>query len=115
MDKKKVEELIENTLRLISVTDGFSEDDDENLEDIELNLEDIKAELSKSDWMSVEDGLPNWEEDVEVCNENEPGEIWFSHRSNESWVETDAHGFTRPINCFPITHWRKTEKLQVRK
>lgn len=110
MDKKKVKELIEEAKHLAILRKY--ENRLTYLNNCICCLKEALEELSKSDWVSVADELPPYEEDVLVCNKNEPDEIWFSHRTKESWVETDKNGFTKPLNCFPITHFRKIDKLE---
>lgn len=65
MDKKKVEELIEKTIRFTKVTD----DDyiQGNVKSHIINtLQVALKELSRSDWVSVEDELPPYGEEVFV-------------------------------------------------
>lgn len=114
MNKKKVKELSLDVLT--NIKEAISRTDDVllslTLANIASKIALIGVEVNKSDWVSVADELPPYEEDVLVCNKNEPDEIWFSHRTKESWVETDKKGFTKPLNCFPITHFRKIDKLE---
>lgn len=113
MDKKKVKELIQEVIRNnVDSMEFGSDKHNAPLRKANSLLHDALIELGKSDWVSVADELPPYEEDVLVCNKNEPDEIWFSHRTKESWVETDKNGFTKPLNCFPITHFRKIDKLE---
>lgn len=109
MDKKKVEKLIEKTIRFTKVTD----DDyiQGNVKSYIINtLQVVLKEISKSDWVSVEDGLPPYEEDVLVCNEDEPSDIWFGHRTPDRRVIVDEHEFAKGYGT--ITHWRKIDKLE---
>lgn len=65
MDKKKVEELIEKTIRFTKVTD----DDyiQGNVKSHIINtLQVALKEISKSDWVSVEDELPPYDKVVWV-------------------------------------------------
>lgn len=66
--------------------------------------------LYKSDWVSVEEELPPYEEDVLVCNKNEPSDIWFGHRTSDRRVVVDEHEFAKEYGT--ITHWHKIDKLE---
>lgn len=73
-------------------------------------LHETQKELYKSDWVSVENELPPYGENVLVCNENYPDEIWFSHRT-KNWVEIDDNEFIIALNCLSITHWHRIDKI----
>lgn len=70
-------------------------------------------ELSKSDWISVEDSLPEYNERVLVrykyCKE-----LYYtiSYRMNDVRIRKHNNGFIHPIDGFPITHWKPIEKLE---
>lgn len=101
MDKKKVEELIEQAIIWSRQANQHS---------VISNLEEALKELKKSDWVSVEDGLPPYEEDVLVCNEKEPSDMWFGHRTSDRRVVVDEHEFAKGYGT--ITHWHKVDKLE---
>jgi hypothetical protein len=101
MDKKKVKELIEQAIIWSRQANQYS---------VISNLEEALKELNKSDWVSVEDGLPDYEEDVLVCNENEPSDMWFGHRTSDRRVVVDEHEFAKGYGT--ITHWHKIDKLE---
>lgn len=69
----------------------------------------MKKEVGHS-WISVKDSLPDYDVSVLVCNENEPDDMWFSHRSNDPMVITREYEF---CNYLPleITHWQKIKPL----
>ena len=102
MDKKKVKELIEQAIIWSRQANQYS---------VISNLEEALKELNKSDWVSVEDGLPDYEEDVLVCNENEPSDMWFGHRTSDRRVVVDENEFAKGYGT--ITHWHKIDKLEV--
>ncbi len=65
MDKKKVKELIEKTICFTKVTDDNYIQ--VNVKSHIINtLQVALKELSRSDWVSVEDGLPEYGEEVWV-------------------------------------------------
>lgn len=74
MDKKKVEELIEKTIRFTKVTD----DDyiQGNVKSHIINtLQVALKEISKSDWVSVEDELPPYDKVVWVTSKMSPDNV----------------------------------------
>ncbi len=60
--------------------------------------------------MSVKEILPEYELDVFVCDENNPSDMWFSHRSKEVNIKKDDNEFCTPLDC-NITHWQHIEEL----
>jgi hypothetical protein len=111
MDKKKVKELIQEVIS--NNVDSLEFGNDKHnapLRKANSLLHDALIELGKSDWVSVEEELPPYEEDVLVCNENEPSDIWFGHRTSDRRVVVDEHEFAKGYGT--ITHWRKIDKLE---
>ena len=111
MDKKKVKELIQEVIS--NNVDSLEFGNDKHnapLRKANSLLHDALIELGKSDWVSVEDGLPPYEEDVLVCNEKEPSEMWFGHRTSDRRVVVDEHEFAKGYGT--ITHWHKVDKLE---
>lgn len=111
MDKKKVEELIQEVVR--NNVDSLEFGNDKHnapLRKANSLLHDALIELGKSDWVSVEDGLPPYEDDVLVCNEKEPSDMWFGHRTSDRRVIVDEHEFAKGYET--ITHWRKIDELE---
>lgn len=110
MDKKKVKEF--SVKVLADITEAVDKTNDAvlklTLANIAVKIAIIYVEVDKSPWVSVKDELPPYDVDVLVSNENEPEKIWFSHRIENPSAKTDENGF---LNCFPITHWRKIDKL----
>lgn len=107
MDKKKVIELIEQAIIWSRQANQYS---------VISNLEEALKELNKSDWVSVEDGLPPCEEEVLVRDINAKGnwsKPWICYRSkNECYRHiTDKHKFVT-TRLGEITHWKPIEKLE---
>ena len=102
MDKKKVKELIEKTIRFTKVTD----DDyiQGNVKSHIINTLSVALkEISKSDWVSVEDELPPYDESVLVTNKETPKIVLKTSRTKCKGWNTDENGFLCVI-AFNITH-----------
>lgn len=92
MDKKKVEKLIEKTIRFTKVTD----DDyiQGNVKSYILNtLQVVLKEISKSDWVSVEDRLPPVDKEAVILTKD--GEICFGHIVDKK-IAKDYNGWNIP-------------------
>lgn len=74
-------------------------------------LKEALEELSKSDWVSVEDGLPPYDESVLVTNKETPKIVLKTSRTKCKGWNTDENGFLCAI-AFNITHWKPIEKLE---
>lgn len=121
MDKKKVTELIFKAHHYIEEVfhrqaDNNNAIDAMSLANASVILLTAISELSKSDWVSVEDGLPPYEEEVLVRDINAKGnwsKPWICYRSkNECYRHiTDKHKFVT-TRLGEITHWRPIEKLE---
>lgn len=68
MDKKKVTELIQEAKHLAILRKY--ENRQTYLNNCICRLEEALKELNKSDWVSVEDELPPYNENVEVCSKS---------------------------------------------
>ena len=111
MNKKKVKELIQEVISSnIDSLEFGSDKHNAPLRKANSLLHDALIELGKSDWVSVEDGLPPYEDDVLVCNEKEPSDMWFGHRTSDRRVIVDEHEFAKGYET--ITHWRKIDELE---
>lgn len=109
MDKKKVKELIEKTIRFTKATD----DDyiQGNVKSHIINtLQVALEELSRSDWVSVEDGLPPYNENVEVCSKVKPTEVWIDSR--DKYIDVGNSFRYNKLYSNIITHWKPIEKLE---
>lgn len=102
MDKKKVKELIEDATCKLNYFDE-EQDNYEGLRmDIVETLEQVVKELSKSDWISVEDEPAprlEWDgswNDIVVCYK-------------DKWVLPLSYVVRNDIE---FTHWRRIEKLE---
>ena len=122
MDKKKVKELIREVIR--NNVDSLEFGNDKHnapLRKANTLLHDALIELSKSDWISVEDRLPLYDEKVFVCNKRHPNDVWKSFRLEKKGTDVisvnlnktlDVNGFVIHKGNIPITHWRRIEKLE---
>lgn len=108
MDKKKVKQYIKKAIDCI-----ITEKDPVNAIDA---LIEADRELSKSDWVSVENGLPEYMEKVWVTDKEHRDFVWISHRENgDTPKRLDDNGFPAWQHHYPyyhITHWRKIDKLE---
>lgn len=119
MNKKKVKELIEQITDTVNwhITAATESDYKAKIE-VLRQLEEVKSEIQKSDWVSVEDGLPKYLEDVDV-RIDDLGVIKYevSHRSkrhpyfrNEP-IDENEFRVLNPADE-KITHWKPIEKLE---
>lgn len=68
------------------------------------------ATMKASDWIKVEDSLPELEEDVLVAGYFDgvgDMETWFSHRSKNKLLLRDNNDFAIYDEKAKITHWMK--------
>lgn len=73
----------------------------------------------KSPWVSVGERLPEYEEDVLVCDNTTSGTphylgMCFGHRTAREDVIKDANGFAE-LSHFTITHWMPIPPLPKEK
>ena len=113
MDKKKIEELIEKTIRFTKVTD----DDyiQGNVKSHIINtLQVALKEISKSDWVSVEDELPPYDKVVWVTSKMSPDNVFKNIRVESTTVPKDGNDFIIlwEGRMARITHWKPIEKLE---
>lgn len=113
MDKKKVEELIEKTIRFTKVTD----DDyiQGNVKSHIINtLQVALKEISKSDWVSVEDELPPYDKVVWVTSKMSPDNVLKYRRVESTTVPKDDNDFIIlwEGRMARITHWKPIDKLE---
>lgn len=112
MDKKKVKELIQEVIR--NNVDSLEFGNDKHnapLRKANGLLHDALIELGKSDWVSVEDGLPEYGESVLVTNKDAPEIVLKTSRTKCKGWNTDKNGFLCAV-AFNITHWKPIEKLE---
>lgn len=64
------------------------------------------------EWISIKDELPEFEEVVLVCNEEEPSCMWFARRSSNPRLSTDSHNFVS--FGLEVTHWTRVKPLNKR-
>lgn len=112
MDKKKVKELIQEVIS--NNVDSLEFGNDKHnapLRKANSLLHDALIELGKSDWVSVEDGLPPYDENVFVTSKDAPDIVIRTSRAKGKGWNIDKNGFL----CSPvihITHWKPIEKLE---
>lgn len=109
MDKKKVKKLIENTIRFTKASDEYyihGKVKSHIINTLQVALE----ELSKSDWVSVEDGLPEYCEKV-FAYDKEMQDYPFVTMRYKAGKEKliDKNGFRSGLH---VTHWKPIEKLE---
>lgn len=100
MDKKKVEELIEKTIRFTKVTD----DDyiQGNVKSHIINtLQVALKEISKSDWVSVEDELPPYDKVVWVTSKMSPDNVF----KTEEWKALPSQKMIMTSSSYGKGEW----------
>lgn len=108
MDKKKVKELIQKAKHLAILRKY--ENRQVYLNNCIYCLEDALKELSKSDWVSVEDGLPEYGEKVFAYDKEMPDYPFVTMRYKAGKEKLiDKNGFRSGLH---VTHWKPIEKLE---
>lgn len=105
MDKKKVKELIEQAIIWSRQANQYS---------VISNLEEALKELNKPDWVSVEDGLPPYGEEVFVTSKMAPDNVFKNRRVESTTVPKDGNDFIIlwEGRMARITHWKTIDKLE---
>lgn len=105
MDKKKVKELIEQAIIWSRQANQYS---------VISNLEEALKELNKPDWVSVEDGLPPYGEEVFVTSKMAPDNVFKNRRVESTTVPKDGNDFIIlwEGRMARITHWKPIDKLE---
>lgn len=111
MDKKKVKELIQEVIS--NNVDSLEFGNDKHnapLRKANSLLHDALIELGKSDWVSVEDGLPEYGEKV-FAYDKEMQDYPFVTMRYKAGKEKliDKNGFRSGLH---VTHWKPIEKLE---
>ena len=107
MDKKKVIELIKKGISYWNRSSYITSYED----DAKECFNEAIKELSKSDWISVEDSLPEYDERVLVYSKYKEL-YWISYRAEDVCIIKDNNGFIHPLKDCAITHWKPIEKLE---
>lgn len=112
MDKKKVKELIEEAKHLAILRKY--ENRQTYLNNCICCLKEALEELSKSDWVSVEDGLPPYGEEVFVTSKMAPDNVFKNRRVECTTVPKDGNDFIIlwKGRMARITHWKPIDKLE---
>lgn len=111
MDKKKVIELIQEVIRNnVDSLEFGSDKHNAPLRKANGLLHDALIELGKSDWVSVEDGLPEYCEKV-FAYDKEMQDYPFVTMRYKAGKEKliDKNGFRSGLH---VTHWKPIEKLE---
>lgn len=111
MDKKKVIELIQEVIRNnVDSLEFGSDKHNAPLRKANCLLHDALIELGKSDWVSVEDGLPEYGEKV-FAYDKEMQDYPFVTMRYKAGKEKliDKNGFRSGLH---VTHWKPIEKLE---
>ena len=111
MDKKKVKELIQQVIRNnVDSLEFGSDKHNAPLRKANGLLHDALIELGKSDWVSVEDGLPEYGEKV-FAYDKEMQDYPFVTMRYKAGKEKliDKNGFRSGLH---VTHWKPIEKLE---
>lgn len=105
MDKKKVEELIEQAI----IWSRYA-----NQHSVISNLEEALKELNKPDWVSVEDELPPYNKVVWVTSKMSPDNVFKNRRVESTTVPKDGNDFIIlwEGRMARITHWKPIDKLE---
>lgn len=107
MDKKKVIELIKKGISYWNRSTYITSYEDDAKECFNEAIE----ELSKSDWISVEERLPEYNEMVLAYSKYK--ELYLiSHRMKDVCTRKDPNGFIHSLKDCIITHWKPIEKLE---
>lgn len=107
MDKKKIIELIKKGISYWNRSTYITSYED----DAKECFNEAIKELSKSDWISVEDRLPEYNERVLVYSKYKEL-YWISYRAKDVCIIKDNNGFIHPLKGYAITHWKPIEKLE---
>ena len=108
MDKKKVKELMSKAKEHLLAYQRNSKNSD--LAMAFLNLQNAEREFDKSDWVSVEDGLPPYKEKVFACDKQMKDYPFVTMRYNTDEKNVlDKNGFRSGLH---VTHWKPIEKLE---
>lgn len=71
----------------------------------------LKDRHGCNEWQDVDDNLPEYEEDVLVCDKRNPQEMWFTHRSANPKVLRDKNDFCE-IPDSRVTHWMRVKQVE---
>ena len=112
MDKKKVEELIQEAKHLAILRKY--ENRQTYLNNCICRLEEALKELNKPDWVSVEDELPPYDKVVWVTSKMSPDNVFKNRRVESTTVPKDGNDFIIlwEGRMARITHWKPIDKLE---
>lgn len=116
MDKKTVKELIEQIQKYCdqAYSPNWQPKSFEEFVKLGNICREAIKEIDKSDWVSVEDELPPYGEEVFVTSKMAPDNVFKNRRVECTTVPKDGNDFIilwegRMVR---ITHWKPIEKLE---
>lgn len=118
MSKEKAIKLIQSIINENIDNISFGEyKQNEHLRTTNARLRSILLELRKSDWVSVEEGLPEYGENVLAISKDGYMNVSYRRkipRDKISREVMDDNGFILNFNlrCSTITHWKPIDKLE---
>lgn len=117
MDKKKVKEKLDKIRRTLESLRGYNDRIDKLVLVLDDYIESAQKELSKSDWISVEDRLPEFGENVLAISKDGNMNVSYRRKIPRDKISPevmDDNGFILNFNlsCSTITHWKPIEKLE---
>ena len=115
MDKKKVKELIQEVIcNNIDSLEFGNDKHNAPLRKANSLLHDALIELGKSDWVSVENGLPEYEQEVWVTSKMSSDNVFKNRRVESTTVPKDGNDFIIlwEGRMARITHWKPIDKLE---
>lgn len=116
MDKKKVKELIEQIQKYCDqdYSPNWQPKSFEEFVKLGNICREAIKELSKSDWVSVEDELPEYDKEVFVTSKMAPDNVFKNRRVECTTVPKDGNDFIIlwEGRMARITHWKPIEKLE---
>lgn len=116
MDKKKVKELIEQIQKYCdqAYSPNWQPKSFEEFVKLGNICREAIKELSKSDWVSVEDELPEYDKEVFVTSKMSPDTIFKDRRVESTTVPKDGNDFIIlwEGRMARITHWKPIDKLE---
>ena len=71
----------------------------------------LEGKPKYNEWQDADDNLPEYEEDVLVCDKRNPQEMWFTHRSANPKVLRDKNDFCEIPNS-RVTHWMRIKQIE---
>ena len=71
----------------------------------------LKPRVNPGEWVSTEVALPEFDEEVLVCSEDFPNDVYRCQRTDNKSVQRDNHQFQLLPGVPYITHWLRLPSL----